>query len=118
MQCQTAAMPKSPQNEVPRGPVPQAAKEHRQEEIAVGSPDALAIAAEADVEIISQPARQADVPPPPELPQVGGGIGQVEVPHDVKPEDTRGAPRDVRITREVAIDLSREGNGAEKDGRR
>src|SRR5262245_5712199 len=66
------------------------------------------ISAQTDVEIIAQPRGKADVPPPPERAQVRRSVRNVEIEHDVEPQQFRATARDVRITGEVAVNLKRE----------
>ena len=67
------------------------------------------IAAQRDVEIVAQPARQRDVPA---LPEVGWRLRQVgreEVARELDAEQLGQTARDVGVGREVAIDLRGEG---------
>ena len=70
-------------------------------------PEAVPRAAQRDVEIVAQPARQADMPAPPEILQRCGAIGLVEIVRESIAEQGRDADRHVAIGREVAIDLDR-----------
>src|SRR6185312_7993795 len=62
-----AAMHRPPHHELPPGAVPDAAEQHRDQQVAVGVEPAVAVAAERLVEIVAQPGRQADMPALPEL---------------------------------------------------
>src|SRR5262245_26201070 len=103
---------------MPSRSMPQTADQHRGQQIEISAGRATTIAAETDVEIIAQPRRKADVPAPPEIADARGGVGQIEIPHDVKAQYARRATCDVRVTGKVAIDLQRERNRAEDDSRR
>ena len=59
--------------------MPEAAEQHRQQQVAVGPQPALAVAAERDVEVVAQPARERHVPAPPEVLQRDGRVRRVEV---------------------------------------
>jgi len=50
------AVDAAPHDERPRRSVPQPAEQHRQHEVDVGAPDAPAVAAQRDVEVVPQPA--------------------------------------------------------------
>jgi hypothetical protein len=47
--------------------MPQAAQQHRQQQIAIGLEFPVTIAAEWDIQIIAKPGTQTDVPTPPEV---------------------------------------------------
>ena len=66
---------------------------------------ALAVAAERDVEVVAQPARQRHVPAPPEVLERDGGVRRVEVLRELEAEQQRDADRDVRVAAEVGEDL-------------
>ena len=68
-----------PGDEVPGGAVPEAAERHGQHQVDVGPHPALAVAAERDVEVVAQEARQRHVPAAPEVAEAGGAVGAVEV---------------------------------------
>src|SRR5690554_6428464 len=57
-----AAVKRAPEYERPCCTVPDAAKKHRQEKIAVGSGFPVTIAAERHIEIVAKPCRKRDVP--------------------------------------------------------
>ena len=62
-------------------------------------------AAERDVQVVAQPGRQADVPAPPELLEVGAAVRRAEVLRQREAEHLRRADRDVGVRREVEVDL-------------
>ena len=94
-------------DERPGGAVPEPAEQHRQQQVAVREQRALAVAAERDVEVVAQPARQRHVPAPPEVLQRDGGVRRVEVLRELEAEQQRDADRDVRVAAEVGEDLDR-----------
>src|SRR5439155_26830991 len=94
-----------------------AAENHRDPDIDVSARFASAITAEADVKIIAQPGRKADVPAAPEFADAGGGVRQVEIEHDIEAENAGRAARDIGITGEVTIDLKCEGDRREHNRR-
>ena len=68
---------------------------------------ALAVAAERDVEVVAEPARERHVPAPPEVLQRDGRVRRREVLRELEPEQKRDADRDVRVAAEVGEDLHR-----------
>ncbi len=109
-------MPEAPEDEVPGGAVPEASEEHGDEEVSAGAPGARAVASEADVEVIAEPGGEADVPPLPEFAWGGGGVGDVEIRHEIEAQEAGGAAGDIGVSGEVGVDLEGEGGGAEEDG--
>ena len=61
------AVDPAPDDERPAGAVPEPADEHRQHQVAVREERPAAVAAERDVEVVAQPARERHVPAPPEV---------------------------------------------------
>ena len=105
-------MVEAPEHEVPRRAVPQAAQQHRDHQIAAGHPARAAVAAQRLVQVVGQPARQADVPAPPEVRRVGREVRQAEVQRELEAHQPRHAARDVGVAREIAVDLEGEGQHA------
>src|SRR5256885_2277858 len=64
-------------------------------------------AAERDVQVIAQPARQRDVPALPELLERACGVRRREVVRETVPEEERDADGDVGVAAEVRVDLDR-----------
>ncbi len=93
--------------------MPQAAEEHGQEQVAVGLEGAAAVAAQADVEVVAQPGRQADVPAPPELGDRLADVGLVEVLHEAEAHHQAEADGHVAVAGEVEVELRGVGQGAE-----
>ncbi len=106
-------MDPAPDDERPAGAVPEAADQHRQHQVAVRDHLALAVAAERDVEVVAQPARQRHVPAAPEVLQRDRGVGRVEVLRELEAEQEREPDRDVRVAGEVGVDL--DGVGVDPD---
>src|SRR5207302_2335485 len=86
---EAAAMQSAPGDEFPRRAVPEPAEQHRQEEVAVGLPPAVAVAAERLVKIVAQPGRQRDVPALPEFAQPRRPVGLVEIRREAEAEERR-----------------------------
>ena len=74
---------------------------------------AAAVAAERDVEVVAQEARQRHVPAPPEVADRHGAVGRVEVERQPQAEHQREADRHVGVAGEVEIDLQRVGAGGD-----
>ena len=72
----------------------------------------VAVTAKGDVEVVLQPAAQADVPSLPEVGTVLGFVGRVEVARQVEAHEQRQADGNIRVAREVGIDLK----GIEEEG--
>ncbi|KDA51785.1 hypothetical protein L963_1498 [Leuconostoc mesenteroides subsp. cremoris T26] len=94
---QEGAVQRAPQHEGPGGAVPQAAEQHRDEEIHVAAPRPLAIASQRHVEVVAQEGRQRDVPAAPELDDVGRLVGRIEVERQAHAQAQRQADRHVRV---------------------
>ena len=103
----------APQDEVEARAMPEAAKEHGQEEVHAGAPLALPISAERDVEVVAQPARQADVPALPKIARRVRVVRRVEVDRELQAQHPREAARHVGIAAEVEVDLEREADHGE-----
>ena len=108
-QGQERSLIRAPDDERPGGAVPESAQEHGEEQVAVGSPGAVAAPAEGNVEVVAKPGRQADVPATPEVGDAGGEVGMLEVVHEGEAHDPGHPARDVGVAREVAVDLEGEG---------
>src|SRR5438093_10004681 len=98
-------MESAPGVERPARAVPEATQQHRHHEIAIGPPRPAAVAAEGDVEVVPQPARQRDVPSRPELAEAARKVRAIEVDPEIETEDSRQADGDVRVAGEIAVDL-------------
>ena len=72
-----------------------------------------AVAAERDVEVVAQPARQRHVPAPPEVLERQRPVGGVEVLREADAEQQRAADGDVGVAGEVGVDL--DGVGVDAD---
>ena len=70
--------------------------------------EAVAIAAERDVEVVAQEARQRHVPAAPEILQRHGAVGHVEILRQHDAEQQGEAERHVGVAGEVEIDLEGE----------
>ena len=97
----------APQHEVPAGPVPQTRQKPHDSDIQQLPPQSLPVAAQRDVDVLTEPCGQADVPPPPELRHGAGLIGIVEVLQKPEAEQPAQADGHIGIAGEVEIDLER-----------
>src|SRR5438105_9450758 len=99
-------MEAAPNDEGPFGAVPQAAEEHRRQQVDALAGKAFPVAAKGtDIEIIAQPAGQADVPAAPEILERPRAIGLVEIDRKTVTQQGRNSDRHVAIGGEIAVDL-------------
>ena len=110
------AVQTAPEDERPARAVPQPAEQHRDDQVQVASRRPLAVAAERDVEVVAQKARQRHVPAPPELDDVLRLVGRVEVERQLHAEHARQTDRHVGVAREVEVELERVGERAAPRG--
>ena len=87
-------------------------RQHDDQEIRVGTPRPLAVAAQRQVEVVAQPGRERDVPAAPEVRERFGPVGRVEVLGQHEPEHQGEPDRHVRVAAEVEVDLERVGDHA------
>ena len=106
----------APDDEGPIGPVPEPGDEEDDEDVADGLGLGDAGSAEGDVEVVAEPGGEGDVPTPPELGDVAGEVGELEVGHQLEAEELGGADGDVGVPGEVPVDLEGEEDGAEDEG--
>ena len=109
-------MDAAPDDEGPVGPVPEPGDEEDDEDVADGLGLGDAGSAKGDVEVVSEPGGEGDVPTPPELGDVAGEVGELEVGHQLEAEELGGADGDVGVPGEVPVDLEGEEDGAEDEG--
>ena len=110
-------MDAAPGDEGPIGPVPEPGDEEDDEDVADGLGLGDARSTEGDVEVVSEPGGEGDVPTPPELGDVAGEVGELEVGHQLEAEELGGADGDVGVPGEVPVDLEGEEDGPEDEGR-
>src|SRR5690348_3389472 len=102
----------TPDHEVPACSMPQATEQHGQHQVDVGVNRALAITAERNIYVVTQPARECHVPAAPELGDARREIRAPEVLREVEAEEQRDPDRNVSVPGEVEEDLKREGDRA------
>lgn len=107
-------MVRAPGDEGPVGAVPETRQQEDDERVAhhLGFRDTAT--AQRDIDVIPEPSRQRDVPTPPELGDVAAEIRHVEVAHQPDPKELRRSDGDVRVAREVAVNLESEEDGGEQ----
>src|SRR5256885_16657959 len=86
LESEHAAMESAPDHEIPRRAVPQSAKQHRESQVDVGSPRALAISAERHGQVFAQPRGKGNVPAPPEVSDRLRWLGRIEIFRDDESE--------------------------------
>src|SRR6266446_7100322 len=94
-------MQQSPHKIAQSGTVPETAKPHHNHQVQIGSEAAMAIAAQRDIKIGPQPARQRHVPARPEFRKRAGAIWKIEVDRQPIAKEQRKAYGDCRITEEI-----------------
>ncbi len=85
--------------------MPQPAEQKYRHDIEAPAGQAPPAPAQGDVHVVGKPGRQADVPPPPELPDGAGGIGGLEIFHQLHAQKPCRPPGDVGVAGKVTIDL-------------
>ncbi len=102
----------SPENEVEVRAVPEAGQEPHDQQVEDLSARALAVAAQGDVYILSEPCAQRDMPASPEFGDALGNIRIVEVLEELKAQHISQSARHVGVAGEVEIDLEGIGDDA------
>jgi hypothetical protein len=85
--------------------MPETGENHSNEEISGGFPLAMSTSSERNVQVIAEPAAQADVPAAPEILKSIGKEGLAEVDHKVEAQQLSASARDITVTAEVPINL-------------
>ena len=91
------AVDASPEHVIPTCAVPQAADQEGDHDIKSMTDTAHPVAAQRDIDVVSQPAGEGHVPSSPEILDGGRKIGGTEVGRQAYPQDAGGAESDVRI---------------------
>ena len=104
------AVVEPPEDEVPARAVPEPGQQPHGQQVEIL---VLPVAAERDVDVIPEEAREGDVPPPPELGGGAGDIGVVKVLLIVEAEHPPQPDGHVGVAGEVVIDLQSEHRRAE-----
>ena len=106
----------SPEHVGPSGTVPEPAEKEGDKGVQDLAGTGAAVATERDIDVVTQPGHQRDMPAAPEITDGGGEIGCAEVLHQLDAEETGTADSNVGVAREVAVDLDAEEHGT--DGER
>src|SRR5512133_2422201 len=91
------AMQETPEQEGPSCPVPQAADQKGSYQVLIGAQVSLPVAPERDVDVIPQEPAERHVQAPPEIGDVQGSVGRVEIDRKLDIEQERGTERHVRV---------------------
>src|SRR5262252_2847679 len=105
LDAEKGAVPGSPHRIFESGAVPDAANEHRQKQVPVSREPPAAVTAERVIDVITQPARKADVPATPEVLQAASQIWPPEVVGKIEAECRAQPDRHQGIAGEIEIDL-------------
>ena len=103
-----AGMVESPGEESPVGAMPEAADEEDDKGVAHHLPLADTTAAQRDVDVVTEPGGQRDMPAAPELGNVAAEIGVGEVAAQADSEELGGTDGDIAVACEVAVNLESE----------
>src|ERR1700730_1509837 len=115
---QAAAMETAPHHEGPVCPMPQSTQEHGQQEVAIGLAFSVAIATQRNIEIITKPGAQTDVPAPPEILNAVGQVLLPEIHHKMKTHQLGTSAGDAAVPAEIAVNLPSESIGSEQHDRK
>ena len=97
-----------PRRKMPVRTVPETAQKKYDEYIPYMHCRSPPAPAQRNIHIIREPARERDVPSPPELPDAVGEIWTIKVHVQTDPEKPGSAQRNIRISGEIRIDLKTE----------
>jgi len=98
---EAAAVPESPKHKVAGGAVPEATEGEGEDEVEKAANGAVAVSAEGNVDVVSNPRTQRDVPAGPEIAEAGGRVGIVEILRQAQAEHLREPQGDVGVTAEI-----------------
>ncbi len=91
--------------------MPEPPKQHGHKQIAIRPERAHPVAAKRNIEIVSQPAGQGNVPTSPEIIYAEAGIGVIEILRDIIAKPPCHTDRHKRVAGKIKIDQARKGNG-------
>ena len=103
----------TPNDEVPRGTVPQAAEQEAEPEVEVHTTCAFAVAAERNIEVVHDESTEGLVPTPPELGDRARSVRVVEIFREFEAHDATQTDGHVAVAGKVEIDLEGVGQGDE-----
>ena len=85
--------------------MPDTGQEEYDEEIDISSDLSLTVTTQGNVDIITEPGTQGDVPSSPEFTDTVATVRIVEVLLELETEHLAETDRHIRITREIKVDL-------------
>src|SRR5258708_19386912 len=101
-------MQAAPEDEGPGRTMPYAAQQEDDHHVSQAERQTASVSAQREVEVVAEPRGQRDVPATPELGQAARKVGLAEIGHQVDAQHARATDCDVRVTREIAVDLDGE----------
>ena len=110
-------MEESPEDEGPADAVPEATEEKDDDGVEVACTLPAGGVGEGEVDVVAEPVGEGDVPAAPEVGDVEGLVGAVEVVGDGEAEEEAEAHGDVGVAGEVEVDLERVGVDADRGPR-
>ena len=108
----------APADKVPVCTVPDAGEQLHHEQVEDLPLQALAVAAQRDIDILAEPAGKGHVPAPPELGDRTGDIGEVEVLGEIEAQHLAHADGHQGVTGKIKVELERVGDDTQPDQRR
>ena len=108
----------APADKVPVCTVPDAGEQLHHEQVEDLPLQALAVAAQRDIDILAEPAGKGHVPAPPELGDGAGDIGEVEVLGEIKAQHLAHTDGHHGVTGKIKVELERIGDDTQPDQRR
>ena len=99
-------MQQPPDHKVPTRPMPQPAQRHRDHQIQIRH-HRVPLPRQRKEQIVPQPIRQTDMPPPPEIVDIRRQIRLIEIHRQLQPQQRRRPDRDIAISRKIEIQLQR-----------
>ena len=100
-QHQRRAVQRAPQQKVPALAVPDAREQHRQHQVDLGAGEAVAAAAQRNVDVVAYPGGQGDVPAVPKIADIVGAQRHIEVFRQPETEQHRHADYQVAVAGKV-----------------
>ncbi len=92
--------------------MPEPAQQHGKHEVNVSPSRSRAVPTERDIDVIPEKSGQRHVPATPELSDIGGLVGRIEVQWQAHPKKPCAPDGHVRVTGEIKIELHRVGERA------
>ena len=106
---------KSPHDKIPGGSVPETGEEPDHQKIAEPFGEGDTVSSEGDINVITKPGAEGDMPSAPEFGNTCRKIGIIEILREFKTKDPAETDSHIAVAGEIEIDLQGEGNGIDPD---